>query len=189
MKGLLTAAFAACVLLTSCSRSEEAFESDTPTCMWEYNSKKTDFTKEQCSQARRALKELKIEFDRVIASGKLSELSFSNPNSKYDTWYYSTNKESGGVGLIKNTKISGVRTTILAKSDQEFIATSVDNIGFSGGFGISISLTDHQKPVYNNPSSYEDLPKGSIKFGGGSIEGIEDGIAKIQVLRDELRKL
>jgi hypothetical protein len=171
MKGLLTATFGACVLLTSCSQSEEAFESDTPTCMWEYNSEKTEFTKEQCSQARRALKELKIEFDRVIASGKLSELPLADPNSKYDTWYHNNG------GLFKNTKISDVRTTFVMKTDRKFEAGYLDNIGLSRVFAMSISLTN------------EDLPKGSIEIVGGGIYGIEDGIARVQILRDELRKL
>jgi hypothetical protein len=155
----------------------------------------TEFTKEQCSQARRALKDLKIEFDRVIASGKLSELPLADPNSKYDTWYHNTDKKSGDGGLFKNTKISDVRTTFVMKTDRKFDAGFLDNIGFGSVFVMSIYLNDdRQKPVSNNvlsnvPSSDEGLPKGSIKLIGGGIEGIEDGITRIQTLRDELRQL
>jgi hypothetical protein len=189
MKSLLTVAFAACVLLTSCSRSEEAFESDTSTCDRTYkNKEEAAFTKEECAEVRAWLKDIKIEFDRITTSNKLPVESITSQKS--EQWYRipEVDVEPNTVSITRTSKINEAFyvTTIITKDDKTFSVGYLNNAIFPSKF-VTIALTSDAEP---QTGSSKPSQKGLITLWTQEVPSQAQGeFSDLGLRLDELKKL
>jgi hypothetical protein len=194
MKGLfLAAAFVSSSIISFSPSIAQSAEPDELICKHEM--KEIVVTKQQCTQLHTVLKDIEIEFDRIIASKKLS-LESVTLSMRDNTWYYSRNYGSnneGYTGLVsyRNHSGGGTINPSVGKDNKAFSA------GYSSGesgLGIQLALTSHEIPIFDKPpfiepTSSEYFPKGSIRIRGNVDSIPANALIYLQKMLDELKKL
>ncbi len=194
MKGLFLATdFVSSSIISFSPSIVQAAEPEELICKHEM--KEIVVTKQQCTQLHTVLKDIEIEFDRIIAS-KTLPLEPSPTTPRNNTWYYGSKYSNKSESLVYYRNDNGTFTTSVGKDDKVFGAGTSYGDGVIV-FGIQLALTSHEIPIFDKspfiePSSSEYFPKGSIRISVGAVDATKTFIhtlTHLQKLLDELRKL
>jgi hypothetical protein len=179
MKGLfLTAVFVSSSIISFSPLIAQSSQSGVPICLKTTNTNKEIVFKEQCTQLRTVLKDILVDYEKMMSSKRLIQTT-ERTKIRNTVWYYTPNSREFFPGPVLSTDNDKLSVSRMSRDKQLCVHFNEDVM-------TCIALHPYA-PFFHDRVAVE-----SVKINGESPKKILIRLQNLQIrlqkLRDELRK-